>query len=90
MTVLAVEDEPLILDMISQELTDQGSVVLEADTGRMIFAIGTPLASPRADILPPHDDHPADAETIGDYAEAPGKERLAERHFALIRRRRAP
>ncbi len=34
-TVLIVEDEPLVLDMISQELTDQGFVVLEADTGEV-------------------------------------------------------
>src|ERR1700747_2341956 len=27
-----------------------------------------------------HDDHPADAEAVGDYAEALGEERLAERH----------
>ena len=33
-TVLIVEDEPLILDMISQELTDQGFAVLQAETGR--------------------------------------------------------
>src|SRR6516225_7809788 len=30
-----------------------------------------------------HDDHPADAEAVGDHAEAFGEERLAERHAHL-------
>ena len=34
-TVLVVEDEPLILDMISQELAEQGFAVLEAETASM-------------------------------------------------------
>ncbi len=38
-TVLVVEDEPLVLDMISQELTDQGFAVLEADTAEAALSI---------------------------------------------------
>jgi CheY-like chemotaxis protein len=38
-TILVVDDEPLILDMISQELTDQGFAVLEADTGEAALSI---------------------------------------------------
>ena len=38
-TVLVVEDEPLILDMISQELTEQGFAVLEAETGDAALSI---------------------------------------------------
>ncbi|MEZ5889196.1 MAG: response regulator [Xanthobacteraceae bacterium] len=38
-TVLIVEDEPLVLDMISQELTDQGFAVLEADTAEAALSI---------------------------------------------------
>ena len=38
-TILVVEDEPLVLDMISQELTDQGFAVLEADTGEAALSI---------------------------------------------------
>ena len=38
-TVLVVEDEPLILDMISQELAEQGFAVLEADTGEAALSI---------------------------------------------------
>ena len=38
-TVLVVEDEPLILDMISQELTEQGFAVLEAETGEAALSI---------------------------------------------------
>jgi hypothetical protein len=38
-TVLIVEDEPLILDMISQELTEQGFAVLEAETGEAALSI---------------------------------------------------
>ena len=39
LTVLIVEDEPLVLDMISQELTDQGFAVLEADTAEAALSI---------------------------------------------------
>jgi CheY-like chemotaxis protein len=38
-TVLIVEDEPLVLDMISQELIDQGFAVLEADTAEAALSI---------------------------------------------------
>jgi CheY-like chemotaxis protein len=38
-TVLVVEDEPLVLDMIAQELTDQGFAVLEADTAEAALSI---------------------------------------------------
>ena len=38
-TVLVVEDEPLILDMISQELAEQGFAVLEAETGEAALSI---------------------------------------------------
>lgn len=38
-TVLVVEDEPLVLDMISQELIDQGFAVLEADTAEAALSI---------------------------------------------------
>ena len=38
-TVLVVEDEPLILDMISGELTEQGFAVLEAETGEAALSI---------------------------------------------------
>jgi CheY-like chemotaxis protein len=38
-TVLVVEDEPLVLDMISQELTDQGFAVQEADTAEAALSI---------------------------------------------------
>lgn len=38
-TVLVVEREPLILDMISEELTDQGFAVLTADTGEAALSI---------------------------------------------------
>jgi CheY-like chemotaxis protein len=38
-TVLVVEDEPLVLDMISQELSDQGFAVLEADTAEAALSI---------------------------------------------------
>lgn len=38
-TVLVVEDEPLVLDMISQELMDQGFFVLEADTAEAALSI---------------------------------------------------
>ena len=38
-TVLVVEDETLILDMISQELTEQGFAVLEAETGEATVSL---------------------------------------------------
>jgi CheY-like chemotaxis protein len=38
-TVLVVDDEPLILEMISEELTGQGFAVLEADTGEAALSI---------------------------------------------------
>ena len=38
-TVLVVDDEPLILEMISEELTGQGFLVLEADTGEAALSI---------------------------------------------------
>ena len=38
-TVLVVEDEPLILEMISDELTGQGFSVLEAETGEAALSI---------------------------------------------------
>ncbi len=38
-TVLVVEDEPLVLDMISQELTDQGFSVQEADSAETALSI---------------------------------------------------
>lgn len=38
-TVLVVEDEPLILDMISQELTEQDFAVLEAETGEATVSL---------------------------------------------------
>jgi CheY-like chemotaxis protein len=38
-TVLVVEDEPFILDMISEELTGQGFSVLEAETGEAALSI---------------------------------------------------
>jgi len=38
-TVLVVEDEPFILDMISQELTDLGFTVLAAETGEAALSI---------------------------------------------------
>ena len=38
-TVLVVDDEPLILEMISEELTGQGFSVLEADTGEAALSI---------------------------------------------------
>lgn len=38
-TILVVDDEPLVLDMISQELTAQGFAVLEAETGEAALSI---------------------------------------------------
>jgi CheY-like chemotaxis protein len=38
-TVLVVDDEPLILEMILEELTEQGFLVLEADTGEAALSI---------------------------------------------------
>jgi CheY-like chemotaxis protein len=38
-TVLVVDDEPLILEMISEELTGRGFSVLEADTGEAALSI---------------------------------------------------
>ena len=38
-TILVVDDEPLILEMISEELTGQGFSVLEADTGEAALSI---------------------------------------------------
>jgi CheY-like chemotaxis protein len=38
-TILVVNDEPLILDMIAQELTDQGFAVLEAETGEAALSL---------------------------------------------------
>lgn len=38
-TILVVEHDPLILDMISEELTDQGFAVLTADTGEAALSI---------------------------------------------------
>src|SRR5262252_3239073 len=54
---------------------------------RIFRTIETPLCNaidarrqPRSSL---HDDHPADAEAVGDHAEALGEERLAERHSHL-------
>ena len=38
-TILVVDDEPLVLDMISQELTAQCFAVLEAETGEAALSI---------------------------------------------------
>jgi CheY-like chemotaxis protein len=38
-TVLVVQDEPFILDMVSEELTGEGFSVLEAKTGEVALSI---------------------------------------------------
>lgn len=71
-TVLVVEDEPLVREMIVEELTDQGFRVLDADTaeaGLTIIQSGQPIDVLFTDIRLPGRD--------GWYLAQAGRERLA-------------